>query len=307
MLQFDYMDHTTQPIDRLGRVPITSQNNSRKSFFIRIVFIALLIIFIIIAAGISVLRNSRFQFNQIHVFGAETFSGDVVQLFAKNYISGNRLGVIPKSSTILFSKTDFESALKKNFPIMNVVYVTFPKPDAIDIHIQEKKPIAVWCFSVTSCGFIDQDGVVYGYAPNFSEGVYPVFSSESVKVFDDFYGKQIIEPHVMNRFITLFTQLQSNDMKLTQTIFLDNGDIAFSIEKLFDNYPTDSAQLLGTLAQDDSIFIRDMTTGLGNKVFKDQFITSPKSLEYIDMRFKGKIFYKFKSQEKPTEKAEGTE
>ena len=297
------MEQTTQSIDRLGRVPITPQNNSRKSFFIRVAFIMFLIIFIIIAAGISVLRNSKFQFNQVQVVGAETFSSDTVQLFTKNYMSGNRLGVIPKSSTILFSKTDFELKLKQNFPIINIVYVTFPSPNIIDIHIQEKKPVAVWCFSINSCGFIDQSGIMYGTAPNFSEGVYPVFSSEFIKTFDDFYGKQIIEPDVMNRFITLFTQLQSDDIKFSQTIFLDNGDIAFSIEKLFGNYPTDSAQLLGTLAQDDSIFIRDMTTGLGNKVFKDQFIEKPKSLEYIDLRFPGKIFYKFKGDENPMEKA----
>lgn len=297
------MEQTTQSIDRLGRAPITPQNNSRKSFFIRVAFIALLIIFIIIAAGISVLRNSRFQFSQVQVFGAETFPVDNIELFTKDYLSGNQFRVIPKSSTILFSKGDFESKLKKNFPIINIAYITFPKPDAIDIHIQEKKSVAVWCFSVTSCGFIDQSGIMYGYAPNFSEGVYPVFSSESMKTFDDFYGKQIIEPNVMNRFIALFTQLQSDDMKLSQTIFLNNGDIAFSIEKLFDNYPNDSAQLLGTLVQDDSIFIRDMTTGLGNKVFKDQFVANPKDLEYIDLRFPGKVFYKFTTSEKLIEKA----
>ncbi|MBK9593385.1 MAG: hypothetical protein IPO32_18440 [Crocinitomicaceae bacterium] len=107
----------------------------------------------------------------------------------------------------------------------------------------------------------------------------------------------------MNRFVGLFTQLQSDDIRLSQTIFLDNGDIAFSIEKLFGNYPTDSAQLLGTVAQNDTVFVRDMITGLSNKVFKDQFITSPKSLEYIDLRFAGKVFYKFTTSEKLIEKA----
>lgn len=297
------MEQTTQSIDRLGRVPLAPQKKSRGSFFARIVFIGFLLIFMVIAAGISVLRNSRFQFNQVQVFGVETFPADDVELFTKEYLTGNQFTVIPKSSTLLFSKTDFESKLKKNFPIINIAYVTFPKPDAIDIHIQEKKSMAVWCFSATSCGFVDQDGIVYGQAPNFSEGVYPVFSSESIKTFGDFYGKQIIEPNVMNRFVGLFMQLQSDDIKLSKTIFLDNGDIAFSIEKLFGNYPTDRAQLLGTIAQNDTVFVRDMITGLSNKVFKEQYISSPKSLEYIDLRFAGKVFYKFTTLEKQMEKS----
>lgn len=303
MLQFDYMDYTTQPIDRLGRVPITSQNNSRKSFFIRVAFIMFLIIFIIIATGISVLRNSKFQFDQVQVVGAETFSDEAVQVFTKNYMSGNRLGIIPKSSTILFSKTDFESILKENFPIMNIAYVTFPKPDVINIHIQEKKPVCVWCFSDTECSFVDAQGIVYNRAPYFSDGVYPLFTSESEKTFDDFYGKQIIDPITMNRFIALFKSLQSKDVTLSKTIFLDNGDIAFSIEKLFDNYPSNTTQILGTMSQDDELFSRDMVVGLSHQAFKDQFIEKPKSLEYIDLRFPGKVFYKFTTSEKLIEKA----
>jgi cell division septal protein FtsQ len=146
------MEHTTQPIDRLGRMPITPQKKSHKSFFIRVAFIIFLIIFIIIAAGISILRNNRFQFNRVQIFGAETFPVDTVELFTKDYLKGFQFTVVPKSSTLLFSKTDFELKLKQYFPIINIVYVTFPKPNIINIHIQEKKPVAVWCFSELQCG-----------------------------------------------------------------------------------------------------------------------------------------------------------
>jgi cell division septal protein FtsQ len=287
------MEQPTQPIN---------QPNRRNSFLIRFLFIGFLIIFMIGSAAISVLRNDLFQFNQVQVFGVETFPVNDIESFTKDYLAGYRNVVIPKSSTLLFSKNNFETALLNKFSIIEMAYITFPQTNTINIHIKEKKPLAIWCFTATSCGFIDRNGLVYGQAPNFSEGVYPVFSSESDKTFNEFYGKQVIQPDVMNRYITLVTQLQSDDIRIAETTFLDNGDITFSIEKLFGNYPTDRAQLLGTMIQNDSMFVRDMVTGLSNKVFKEQYISSPKSLEYIDLRFAGKVFYKFKGNEKSAEK-----
>lgn len=278
------------------------QPRSSRSFFLRIGFIFFLLICIVVTAAISLVRSSHFQFKEIQVYGAQTFPGTVVESFTRQYFSGTSLKVIPRSSTIFFSKDDFTEKLKNEFPIIDMAYVTFPEPTHIAIHVKERDAAMVWCFSAEACAFVDNQGIVYGKAPVFSEGVYPQFSSEIPKNYTDVVGKQIIEPAVMNRFVALTKKLQNDDMSLSRTVFLENGDIAFYIEKLFDHYPSDQAKILGTITQDDEVFIRDSVTGLNHESFKEQFIKSPKELEYIDLRFAGKIFYKFKNQEKPTEK-----
>ncbi|MBK9593386.1 MAG: FtsQ-type POTRA domain-containing protein [Crocinitomicaceae bacterium] len=97
-------------------------------------------------------------------------------MFTRDYLTSNQFTVIPKSSTLLFSKTDFESKLKKNFPIINIAYVTFPKPDAIDIHIQEKKSMAVWCFllpvvdlSIKTVSYMDKHPIFPRCLPGFHQ------------------------------------------------------------------------------------------------------------------------------------------
>jgi cell division septal protein FtsQ len=273
------------------------QRPSRKLFFLRILFISCLLIFMMMAGMISLLRSEQFQFRSVQVFGVETFPVDQLELFTQEYISGMYLKVIPKSNTLLFSKTDFTNALKEQFPIIHTVYVSLDAPTIISIHVQEKTPIAVWCFTEHDCGFIDEKGIMYGRAPSFSEGVYPIFMSEKVTDFDIMYGKKIIAPEVMHRFIELQKTLESDDITLSTILLLDNGDISFSLEELFGQYPAERAHLLGTQDQDDAVFIRDMVTGLSHDVFKKQYINNPKSLEYIDLRFPGKIFYKFTDRE----------
>lgn len=287
----------------LGNVgKLKPEKKSKVAFLLKILFLLVIVIGIVTSITIAVLRNDRFQFKDVQVYGTTTFSSDELIAFTHEYWSGHYFKAIPKTSTIFFSKDNFEKALRKQFPIISVAYITLPEPDHLEIHIEERTPVMTWCFADESCGFVDSNGVLYARAPQFSDGVYPIFQSELNDPTYRKMGSKIIDPVVMNRFIALFKKLQSDDITLSRTYLYQNGDIAFSIAKLFGNYPKNDAKLLGTMAQDDTIFTRDMLTGLGNDAFKRQFLSNPKDLEYIDMRFPGKIFYKFGSNQQPLEK-----
>lgn len=272
-----------------------------RGFFLRFIFFIIIIAVMITVATIALLRSSRYQFQSVTVYGTTTFSADDVISFTHKYWAGTYFTSIPKSSTILFSKSNFEHALKKEFPVISVAYITLPEPDKLEIHIQEHNPSVIWCFADQTCGFVNHDGILYAKAPLFSDGVYVIFQSQLNDPTYKKMGTVVIEPSIMNRFTQLFTRLQSDDISLSRVMFYENNDIGFSIDTLFGLYPRDDAKLLGTLNQDDDLFVRDMITGLSNDAFRKQFISNPKDLEYIDMRFAGKIFYKFSSAKKPLE------
>lgn len=261
-------------------------------------------IFVILCGGfiLGILRNESFQITGVSVSGTETFSDQVISDAVYAYLSGNYAKVIPRSTTILFSKNTLEQWLKREFPIIDFAYVTFTEPQSIHITLKEKEPDVVWCFTGNECGFVDSVGVVYGRAPEFSEGVYTTFSREQSSTLHESLGKQIITADDLVRFKNLFQQLQSTDIIISRVVFLENSDIAFTIEKLFDRYPKDGVAILGTIGQDDQIFLRDVQVGLTHDVFKKQYLQSPKNLEYIDLRFPGKVFYKFIGNEQPLEK-----
>lgn len=277
------------------------KKNSPGSFIVKILFLLILMAVIITVAIIAVLRSDKYQFQSVDVFGTTTFSKDDVVAFTHEYWNGVHFKSIPKSSTILFSKDDFELELKKRFPVISIAYVELPEPDKLEIHIQERKPNVTWCFADDTCGFVNEQGILYAKAPKFSEGVYVIFQSQLNDPSYKKFGTVVLEPAVMNRFTELFLRLETNDINLSKIMFYEDGDVGFSIDQLFGVYTNNSAKLLGTFDQDDEVFVRDMITGLSNDAFKKQFIANPKDLDYIDMRFPGKIFYKFISNQKPVE------
>lgn len=272
---------------------------TRKGFFLRLILVIIIIGSIIITATVAFLRDTHFQFTQVVVSGTQTFSPDVVTQFTYDYLARPKFASVRNSSTLLFSRKNFEMLLEKEFPIIDVAYVTINDPHTLGIHIKERTPAVVWCFTDNSCGFVDAQGILYGYAPQFSDGVYPVFTSESIPSSNHLIGTEIMHPADINRFAKLFKALQSDDITLSRVNFKSDGDITFSIEKLFGTYPPDNAVVMGTVGQDDAIFLRDSITGLAQDVFKKQYLAAPKTLEYIDLRFPGKVFYKFTTNSKP--------
>lgn len=286
----------------LGKIGYPKQKkNSIGSFIIKILFLFTLMVVVVTVGIIAILRSDTYQFQSVEVFGTTTFSADDVVAFTHEYWKRTHFKSIPKSSTILFSKDDFESELKKKFPVISVAYITLPEPNKLEVHIQERTPKVTWCFSDNTCGFVNEQGILYAKAPQFSDGVYIIFQSELNDPSYKKFGTIVLEPVIMNRFIELFVQLETNDINLSKIMFYENGDVSFSIDQLFGVYTDNSAKLLGTFDQNDEVFTRDMVTGLSSEIFKKQFLANPKNLEYIDMRFPGKIFYKFKSNQSPVE------
>ncbi len=283
--------HTHQPPLRASR-----RSFGLWLFLSSLVFLTLIVVIIMIA------RQDTIQIDEVRVAGVKTFPEQELVSFIEEYLKGTILGVIPRSSSLFFSKKQLQKNIQSRFPIVDLVYVSFVNPHTIGITVRERSPEAVWCFNETICGFIDRTGVLYGASPRFSDGVYTIFSSRQEKQFSEFIGKKIIEPELMYRFDALFKNLQSENIIISRVEFLEYEDVAFIIDRLFTLYPQKNVALLGTLSQDDVIFLRDVTTGLEHEVFQKQYRQQPKALEYIDLRFPGKIFYKFSGKEKSLEK-----
>lgn len=283
-------------------IPLEKSLRHTRGGFGLWIFLGILCVMTIGVVAVMFSRKEVVQIDEVQIIGVKTFPEREISAFTREYLAGMKLGVIPRSSSLFFSKRSLQKTIQKQFPIVDLVYVSFVNPKTIGITIRERTPESVWCFSENSCGFIDRLGILYGESPRFSDGVYTVFSSEEEKVLPDFLGEQIIEPELMYRFDQLFKKMQNEDIVISRVHFMNHGDVGFIIERLFKKYPNENVAILGTLTQNDEDFLRDITIGLDHEVFQKQYTEKPKDLEYIDLRFPGKIFYKFTGKEKPLEK-----
>lgn len=175
----------------------------------------------------------------------------------------------------LFSEAIVEQALRgKGFGIAKItkkfpktVIVEFPKPE----------PWLIYCREAGTCFYIDESGVVSDYAPRFSQNPLPeiVFISRTLSLGDSAFGEK--------EFVFLKTALLSLKGLESNATKIEAGDKELKIflkEEWF--------LYLDPALPPQKVF------GDLKILFDEKIKDRAADLEYIDMRFENKAFYKFR-------------
>lgn len=245
-------------------------------------FIAVVILLAILCAGIVYeLRQSAFRISQVQIFGADqSFSA-----FATDEMQGYYLGVIPRDSTLFFPESRIRADIIAAHPDIAAVSIFRDGLTGLSIKVNDRTPVARWCGLAPTTG-VDE----YCYVFDVSGYIFAAAATSS---------------QMMNRF-ALYAPLTGDTLEpLRATIA--------RAEKLPATF--DFARQLGTLgSQVTQVIIRgdevdDMLTSgtrvtyvLGNEQNAFTALVSAQSnlnvadgsLEYVDLRFDGKVYLKKK-------------
>ncbi|MEI7513625.1 MAG: hypothetical protein WCJ74_03340 [bacterium] len=263
----------------------------RRRFARRMTLIFSISIILIVVGTIFFLRAEAIQIRDINIEGTNIIDKKEIKEFVDASLSGNYLWVIPKSNTFLYSVKDLNNALVKKFPgifSLNVGREGFKK---VYIKIVERKPQALWCKNVEDenppdCYFVDTSGVVFAKAPFFSGNVYFVYKGDLGK--EDPLGAQIFTAQDFSEFEAFVTQVGKKlNISIVGVELKDQGDFDFLLS-------SGARIMLNKNISYDDMF-NNMDAVLKSKEFSSSTINS---LDYMDMRFGNKVYYKAKSAPK---------
>lgn len=178
---------------------------------------------------------------------------------------------IPKSNFFLFSEQEAEKLILESD--MGVVKIAKKFPNTLKLDFLEIKPKFIYCDK--NCFYVDKNGLAYEIAPTFTESPVPFLEVNSrVKMGD----------YVISSKEALFL---ADFLKEIEKLGVKTEKIA--IENDFNIFLKEGWRLI--LLKDESRSPEDIIQKL--KLLLDQKIkNSP--LDYIDMRFPNKAFYKLK-------------
>ncbi|MDP3996471.1 MAG: hypothetical protein Q8P86_02135 [bacterium] len=229
-----------------------------------------------------------FQVNKIEVRGNTTIDAGALVASTREALSGKHFFLFPKSNIFLYSKVSVKNYILEKHPKVKELAIHTTDLRSFSVVVSERQPKAIWCqgepdFSEapleTPCFFTDKDGFVYAPSPELAGTVYLRF-----------YGLIDHEVPISQRYDTKegfvavlsFLEEVKNITNLTpiafwekedgeRQVFLENGTkVIFSLEQEF-----------STVLESLSIAFANIQTG--GKI---------PELEYIDLRFENKVFYK---------------
>lgn len=275
-----------------GRIVYTPERTRQKSasrYNLKIILVFLLAVILLVAGAIFALRYPTWQLAEINVSGARSLSVEEIKSLILQETSGNYAFIIPKTSILLLGEGSIASKLQEKFLKIREINLARELPDKLEVNIVERDFWVILCNDKftpdnsedVECVFLDKDGYAFDYAPDSS-------GSLVVKIKTDFpslsLGKNIIEEKFAFYLSDLAEKIESG---------IGSKVIAYEISSLvngeFRIILNDGFLLILPRGGEQTNIVKVLKT-----VLEEEIKERRESIDYIDLRFGNKVFYKFR-------------
>lgn len=263
-------------------------------------FLGCLILLAIVGGFFSLLNLNFFRLTTFNLLGQTSQDLVVIKQTINQELNGRYLLVVPKNSVFFFSKTNLALLLKQKFPGLQSVEIDSPNLNTLAISLADRDSKVLWCnVSVKGkiCFYLNDEGLVYQVAPNFSDSIIMEFTSDSlVKKLNT----RVINPRdlaqakfFLNFLKTVLVGWPSpeTDFKLSSIKALPLQDFEATIVSATN--PDNSWKLFFNTGASADKLITNFHSLIKDPTLTKDWATA-KTLDYLDLRFDNKIFYKFR-------------
>ena len=265
------------------RNPVRLATRRRKRRIILGV-VALIFLGVLMGGVIYVIHLPAFSIQAIEVTGAHEVSDTAIKQYAQTLLDDGQIHLIPKRMIFAYPKIAIAAGLRQQFPRLSSAFVSRPSlfSTTLDIAVTERALYAAWCTDSSAVSCYDMDATGFLYAPldlatstgyiSFFGGVMKPESPIGLYMTPDYFDqvKQFISGMTAAGFhVQSFAMLSDKDFD----VVLDTG---LHVRGSFD------------YAADD--MIGNLTAAMG----ANSIAGKEDSLEYIDLRFGNRVYFKLK-------------
>ena len=262
------------------------QRRRKRRVLVALLFGFLVLVFcgcLVWLSWASVLRITSIQ-----VVDAQTISSSSVQTFAQNEISGSYLFAFARNNIFLYPREEIAAGLLRQYPSLRSVDVHAQDFHTVLVKVAERQPVALWCPSGAAtgadCQYLDEEGLVYAPAPNFSAPVYITYQGP-VATTTQAGLRQFLTVDQFQSLVALvaaFAQKMPDDPIVLVAVD-QSGDVRA--------YFKDSFLLIFSIKDDGGDIFERFNLALTSDAFKGK---TTADFEYLDLRFGDKLYYKLR-------------
>lgn len=270
--------------ERQGR--IADEHQRARIFFLGYLLLAGTFLSVSVYVG---LFSSLMQIERVEIRGVQSLAVAGIEEKVFEFIDQKAWLVLSGRNYFIFSSDKLASQLQSDFKRIRHVEVIRRFPDRLEIAIEERRAVFVWC-SRDSCYLVDEEGLPYQEADfesaEIRENNLIVVKNESGQAVEE--GRQILSPESIDFLLNIGSGISEETGIGVKDTFSTpspvSGDfLADSIEgwKIYLN------QSLGV----------DKTVDMLKVVLEKNIRPEDRSkLEYIDLRTENKVYYRFRQQ-----------
>lgn len=279
-------------------------------FFISFVFLS------IIFFALSYLSSLKeINIAEVEVVGNKIIKAEDVKTSVQDEISGKYLWLFPKTNVLFYPQNKIKENLQNTFKRIKDVNLSIENNRTkLLITITEREPKYLWCGELIpslrsdsnepKCYFMDSVGYIFDEAPYFSPGVYFKFyglaqmataeGDQNINTENPF-GQYFLKDKFAN-IVQFKNNLENMKLSLDSFYLTNQGDGNFFLSSKTAPEP----QIRFKLDSDFENLAENLDAALDTDPFKTEFKNKYALLQYIDLRFGNKVYYKFGAPSSPS-------
>ncbi len=242
----------------------------------------------------------QFNISGISVVGANGMKEEHIQRYVETVLDDGAYRILSRRNIFLYPRTELEQAVTSLHPVKSVS-ITRPSLLATDIiiTIEEREAFARWCLPAQAgtgmqqgdCYLMDSGGFIYaplGWAGTSTPSTQYIFAgglpprdSSATSTYP--IGQSFVQAHLPG-LLSLLTYLGQAGFT-TVSVQVDSQDILIQLQEGF--------LLKASFGADAGTLVKNLQLVLSSDVLQGK----RDQLEYVDLRFGNRVYYKLKGQE----------
>ena len=243
---------------------------------------------------------SALRLEKVRVEGNYTVSEEAIVRRAKELLAGKIWGLYARDHLFLWSESSIATALAEDFPRLKTVRLSHLGRQTLLVRVEERVPAFSRCRDFgpdgepASCELIDETGRSCGPSPVFSEAIYPILEGDFVA---DAEGQLLTSASFGNLavFISALRRDLTAEMKplgLVRIVSLGNDDYAALVA--LSGEPAAPWRIIFNIKTASGELLDNFRAVFRSELFRAELEKNAWKLDYLDLRFGRKVFYKFR-------------
>lgn len=281
-------------IRTIRKTPHLARKKRRRKLA-RIVSFFLVVMSALFGLALYGLYRPAVSISRVQISGTEVLNPGEIEKVVLEELGGKYWRIFPKKSTFFYPKTDLMGKLKKDFKRIDKIDIKRDGFTGIAISLSERPEHYLWCgrdfvqnrTHLDDCYFADSGGYIFSKAPYYSGDI-----------FLEFYGPLTLGSNSSPISGTIlpedeFGKLMLFRAGLTEMNFVPTK-ILLNLDGDYEIYFSGGGKILATGKNDLSKNIEYLKLAIATDPLKTKIETSRADLDYLDLRFGNKVFYRFK-------------
>ncbi|HBD25028.1 MAG: hypothetical protein A2566_01770 [Candidatus Zambryskibacteria bacterium RIFOXYD1_FULL_40_13] len=262
------------------------------------IFLVLLLLGLVSYAS----HRREIRISKIELNGGILVTQEDLEPKALEFMYGSHLWLFPRNNALWYPHGELEKYLRDTFKRIDRIDISRKNFNTLVVDIKERKPFAMWCeknnssvglstttpvtIETEACYFIDQNSTIFAKAPHFSGDAYfKYYGLVASSTTETPIGKEYIADATLFSDISNFvTKAKELEVRPLYVLAKENDEFSLILHGGGEIY-FDLKKPLSLVGQNLEALLR--TTFASS--------TGDLKIEYIDLRYGNKLFYKLKN------------